>query len=333
MADQPGEQPDAQYEHYDWITLPPSQLPADQYPGSEYPSGQYPSGQSQIPWGYPAAPQAVQPVRPSRRRLMMMGAVGLVVLILIGALVNGLRTRSGGSASKVDVPSAPSIGSPTGPLLPSPTPPNGSSGGLGVDPSLPQVSCPTVRDDQSHLSYQCLIGTLSQGPPDSLLGLRISMVQEVEPGWVISEGSGNPKSVAGTTDPNTIDFHQAPTGSTPSSSPSASAAAPTLAAIRAEVRARAAKAVNSAYGSNPSSRVLADSSHIVSGKTGYLLQTEITINPAYRASTGLATKTERLWVIGVPTAAGISIFMMSIPDLRKDLWPRADATIATLRII
>jgi len=40
-----------------------------------------------------------------------------------------------------------------------------------------------------------------------------------------------------------------------------------------------------------------------------------------------------LWVVGVPTKAGISIFMMSIPDRRKDLWPKAEAIIGTLRII
>jgi hypothetical protein len=38
-------------------------------------------------------------------------------------------------------------------------------------------------------------------------------------------------------------------------------------------------------------------------------------------------------VVGLPTKAGISIFMMSIPDRRTDLWPKADAIIGTLRII
>ncbi len=58
--------------------------------------------------------------------------------------------------------------------------------------------------------------------------------------------------------------------------------------------------------------------------SGYELVTEITINPAYRERRNLATRTERLWMVGLPTTAGVSIFMLSIPDRRADLWPKAD---------
>ena len=61
--------------------------------------------------------------------------------------------------------------------------------------------------------------------------------------------------------------------------------------------------------------------------------TEITINPAYRARRNLTARVERLWTVGVPTTAGVSIFMLSIPDNRADLWPKAEATIATVHVL
>jgi hypothetical protein len=79
--------------------------------------------------------------------------------------------------------------------------------------------------------------------------------------------------------------------------------------------------------------VLSEHTRTTSGAVGYEVATEVTINPSYRAERRLATKTERLWVVGVPTKAGISIFMLSIPDRRSDLWPAAEATIGTIRIV
>jgi len=67
--------------------------------------------------------------------------------------------------------------------------------------------------------------------------------------------------------------------------------------------------------------------------TGYEVSTEVTINPAFRAQQHLQVKKERLWTVGLPTPAGVSIFMLSIPDGRADLWPKAEATVRTLRVI
>jgi hypothetical protein len=245
----------------------------------------------------------------------MIGGVLVLVLVLVVALVNGRRTSGSSSSSGLGAPSVgPSI-------IPSPAPSGGSGGGSGgsggIDPNLPVVTCPRVVDQQSHLSYTCIDNNLVQGPSDSLLGLRISLYREVEPGWIISEGSGNPLSLASPGNPSVIGYRQA---------------VPTLAGITAEVRRRTAVALSKAYGNGPTSKVLNEHPVSVSGATGYELVTEITINPAYRASKNLATKTERLWVVGVPTKAGISIFMLSIPDRRQDLWPKAEATVGTLQI-
>jgi hypothetical protein len=103
--------------------------------------------------------------------------------------------------------------------------------------------------------------------------------------------------------------------------------------VRSEVRNRAGKAVQLAYGDNPTSHTLSEHSRSFGGTAGYEFLTEITINPAFRALRKLRAKTERLWVVGLPTDAGVSIFMLSIPDNRKDLWPRAEATVGTIRVI
>jgi hypothetical protein len=78
---------------------------------------------------------------------------------------------------------------------------------------------------------------------------------------------------------------------------------------------------------------MAEHARSFSGVQGFELVTEITINPAYRARRHLTARTERLWTVGVPTTAGVSIFMLSIPDNRADLWPKAEATVGTLHVL
>jgi hypothetical protein len=262
-------------------------------------------------WNPPAPDPGLRPPNRNRRNALLIGGVLVLVLVLVVAVVNGLRT----SGSRPSTGIAPPTTEPS--IVPSPAPSGGSGGSGGVDPNLPVVACPRVVDQQSHLSYSCIVNDLTQGRSDPLLGLRISLNRQVEPGWILSEGSGNPQSFASPGSPSVIGYRQA---------------TPTLAAVTAEVHRRTAVAVSNAYGDGPTSRVLNEHSLTVSGVTGYELVTEITINPAFRAINKLATKAERLWVVGVPTKAGISIFMLSIPDLRKDLWPRAEATVGTIRI-
>ena len=257
----------------------------------------------------PEQPPAGPPGQ-NRRNAFIIGGAAVLALILLVALINGFRTRGSSEPSPIIAGPLPTVA----PTRPRSSPPNG-----GIDPTLPVVTCPNVVDDQSHLAYTCIDNSLMQSPSsDSLLGLRIELNLEVEPGWIISEGSGNPLSVVAPSNAAVIGFR---------------AALPTRAQVTAEVKRRTSSAVSRAYGDNPASKVLSERALTVSGAVGHELVTEITINAAYRASRMLATKTERLWVVGVPTKAGISIFMMSIPDRRKDLWPKADAIIGTLRII
>jgi hypothetical protein len=286
-------------DQYEWI-------PRETDPGSDW------QGQPAYGWP-PQLPPAQPPQRPSnqnRRNAFMIGGAAVLALVLVVALINGLRTRGSSQSSPTIAAPVPTV-APTNPASPGPQ-------GGGIDPTLPVVACPYVVDDQSHLAYRCIDNSLVQSPiSDSLLGLRIELNLEVEPGWIISEGSGNPLSVLAPTYASVIGSRQA---------------LPTTAQVTAEVKRRTALAVSKAYGDEPSSTVLSEHALTVSGAVGYELVTEITINAAYRATRKLATKTERLWVVGVPTKAGISVFMMSIPDRRTDLWSKAAATVGTLRI-
>jgi hypothetical protein len=148
--------------------------------------------------------------------------------------------------------------------------------------------------------------------------LHIALNHEVEPGWIITEGSGNPRSIV--SDPG--DYTLAGWRS-----------APSYDEVMVEVRRRVDRAVASAYGPNPTSKVVEAHEQVVDSVRSYEMQVLITINPLYRQTQALATRNERLWVVGVPTEAGVSIFLMSIPDRRADLWPRAAGIIGTLHII
>jgi hypothetical protein len=263
----------------------------------------------------PTEPGASQhhPARSSRGLVMAAVAV-LVVVVLVVALVNGHRNRSDSRSQpggRVSPSAGPSSGSPG---------PNG-----GGAQQLPAVFCPEIRDEQSHLGYRCIDNYLEQDGSDTYLGLRISLDHEVEPDWVITEGSGNPRSLASPA-PNNVVAWRYP-------QPAAGSAAPSAQQVSDEVRRRTQLALAGGYGDNPSTATLAAHVRSFGGVPGYELVTEITINPVYRASRKLKARTERLWTVGLPTPAGISIFMLSIPDARSDLWPKAEANVGTVHVL
>jgi hypothetical protein len=244
----------------------------------------------------------------------------VLVLVLVVALVNGQRNRDSAARQAADQVQQ---------LTPAPsTAPSGSGPGGGQAELLPVVACPEIRDEQSRLGYRCIDNALRQDSSDTNLGLRITLNQEVEPGWLISEGSGNPRSLASPPSNDTVGLRQSRQGRQ-----AAGPALPTADQVRDEVRRRAGLALGLAYGDNPSGRVMAEHTRSFGGVQGFELVTEITINPAYRASRKLTARIERLWTVGLPTTAGVSIFMLSIPDNRADLWPKAEATVGTVHVL
>lgn len=280
-----------------------------------------------IEFGYPAEQPRGSGQRPDpgrRRILSALGITAVVVLVLVVALLIGRHgsgqrpeagTAAGSTAPRLPGPgqSSPDQGSPdqSG---------SGQSGpGGGGSAGLPTVACPGIRDEQSHLAYRCIDNYLQQDGSDAYLGLRISLNHEVEPGWIISEGSGNPASLASPPNNTVVGYRTVP--------------AATSAAVQAEVQRRAGLALAQAYGDDPTTRTLSAGSRNFAGVAGYELCTEVTVDPVYRATRLLDVRTERLWVVGLPTEAGVSIFMMSIPDQRADLWPTAESAIGTVHVI
>lgn len=247
----------------------------------------------------------------------MAVAAAMLALVVVVALVNSHRTRDSADQPPTDrlVSQAPSS-RPT----PGPDEPHDGRG-----ERLPLVACPQIRDEESRLSYRCIDDALRQDNSDTYLGLRISLNLEVEPGWVVTQGSGNPRSLASPPSNDVVTFRQARRAAAP--------ALPSDDQVRAEVRRRTELALAEAYGDNPAGKILTERSRSFGGVQGYQVLTEITINPAYRARRGLSTRTERLWTVGLPTTAGVSIFMLSIPDKRSDLWAKAEATLATVRVL
>jgi hypothetical protein len=218
------------------------------------------------------------------------------------------------------------------------------------------VACPQIRDEQAHLGYTCIDNYLQQDGADTNLGLLIVLDHEVEPGWVISQGSGDPTSVVQSpgsvvvdyraTDYRANDYRTTGYRTTDYSATDYSAndyrtyggttgggSQPTSVDVRNEVQRRTVLALQQAYGDNPSARTLSGQQRKLSGVQAYELVTEITIDPDYRLAQGLQVRTERLWVVGLPTPYGVSIFMMSIPDERSDLWPKAESIVGTVHLI
>jgi hypothetical protein len=246
-----------------------------------------------------------------------MAGAAVLALVMVVALVNSQRNRNSAAQSERSgqVSQLPSV---------QPTPDSSEPGG-GLTEGLPLVRCPQIRDEQSRLTYRCIDNALQQDNSDTALGLRISLNLEVEPGWVVSQGSGSPLSEIRPPSTTVVAFEQARRAAAP--------ALPSADQVRDEVLRRTELALERAYGDNPTSRRLAARSRSFGGALGYQVVTEITINPAYRARRSLSTRTERLWTVGVPTTAGVSIFMLSIPDNRADLWGKAEATVATVRVL
>ena len=303
----------------DLIKLPPPDGDGQYRPGGD---GQYrPVGDGQ--WQYqPAADWQYPPAGHAARRRTIGWIAAVLVLLLVGtvAVLNQHRTRQPASSGQL-IPNGSTGQGQTGPGQ------GGQGQGQGSQgQAIPVQACPQIRDEQSHLAYTCIDNDLTQNGEDIYLGLRIELNLEVEPGWLISEGSGDPTSIVQQQPTTVIDYRTNHGGMSGGSQA-------TSVDVQRDVQSRTALALQRAYGDNPTARTLAGHTRTLSGTQGYELVTEITINPAYRQARGLQVRTERLWVVGLPTVSGVSIFMMSIPDDRSDLWPKAEAVVGTVHLI
>jgi hypothetical protein len=179
-------------------------------------------------------------------------------------------------------------------------PPSGRSS--APTPELP--ACPTVHDTSAHLTYECLSSTLTFAPGTDLLW-PVAFVKTVEPktGWIVEEGSGSWGPANGES----------------------------LGAITKSVRSRLVQF--GGYGDSPKLTTVVDTDRTVGRVPAHVLQTTVTINPAWARADGTKVKTERLWLVALQVGSGqVSLWYTSVPDLVSGLWAKVPGVINSITV-
>jgi hypothetical protein len=226
------------------------------------------------------------------------GALIVAALLLAGCTetVSGHAVPSGGPGSS-DAPgtSAPPSGSgaSSSPAPPSRTP------STGVPPGA-HLACPRVIDSAAHLSYDCVTRAMSKDS-DTIWPLKFT--KEVDVGWSMDEGSSH-VDVTGNGNVTVL----------------ANGFASAMGAQE--------------YGPKAGVRKVRDADITVASRTAHLVESVMTLDPDYRAQRHLKVKQERLWVVAVHIGPGqYSAWYVSIPDVRKVLWPQVPDLIQRIKVV
>lgn len=172
-----------------------------------------------------------------------------------------------------------------------------------AEPAVPEgrFSCPRVAYPDAHLSFNCVVGGLAVSAKNPVWPVSLRKTVESETGWVVEEGAGN-------------------WGDPGSDSPSA---------IAKLVRTHMVDAGQ--YGESPTLKTAQDAKTTIGGVRAHVLQTTITLNPAWAKQRGTAVKTERLWIVVLAVSAhDTALWYVSIPNLASRLWARVPATIRSI---
>lgn len=230
----------------------------------------------------------------ARRRVAVLVAAVLVAAVACTTQVDGRGARAG-----LVNPSASS----SRPDFPSPSSsaPSAPSGSASPSPSRTAVvtGCPRAVDPRAGLRYTCISPDLR---PDSRSIWTLELSKQVDVDWKMSEGSGAlPAAQAGT--------------------------------LRVFSERISAGLVSTDYGTNPTSTVDSGGSTTIDGHAAWVVQTTITLNPTYVASTKLKVKRERLWVAVINAETGRdAVWFVTIPDLFASLWPTVPAVINSIQV-
>jgi hypothetical protein len=162
------------------------------------------------------------------------------------------------------------------------------------------IACPNVTYPAGRIAFACITAGLTIGP-DELWPLALS--RATEPGWAVAEGAGKIADLGDKT----------------------------LAQI---ATARRDTMVATEYGEDPSSKTVSGKTQTVAGVPAYVLETEITINPTYRAENDLQVKVERQWIVAINAGNGtVATWFVTIPDDLRELWARVPAVITSIGLI
>ncbi|HEY3715746.1 MAG TPA: hypothetical protein VGL39_14570 [Jatrophihabitantaceae bacterium] len=171
----------------------------------------------------------------------------------------------------------------------------------GTAKPLQHLACPHVVDLRAHLAYDCVTDALTRGISPIW---TVKLERPADVNWTMDEGSTDVTGVKGET-------------------PAAAA------------RRMVKRMIDELYGKPlPKTKTEQDADITVGSAHGHLIQTLITIDPAYREEQHLRVQQERLWIAVVPVAPGkLSGWYTSVPDLLKGLWAGVPNTIKTLQVV
>jgi hypothetical protein len=227
-------------------------------------------------------------------------AAALVVAALLLAGCTQTVAGHGGSPGppgSLDPPgtSAPPSGSDT---PSSPAPPSGPSS--SAPPPGAHLACPRVIDKTAHLAYDCIIHTMAKDS-DTIWPLKFT--KQVDLDWTMDEGSSH-VDVTGNGNVTVL----------------ANGFASAMGAQE--------------YGPNAGVKKISEADITVASRKAHLVESLLTLDPDFRAQRHLKVKQERLWVVVVHIGADqFSAWYVSIPDLRKALWPRVPELIKRIKVV
>ncbi|PZS32785.1 MAG: hypothetical protein DLM58_09150 [Pseudonocardiales bacterium] len=225
------------------------------------------------------------------------------VLSACATTVNGTGRFAGtGVPQSGDFPSPTTGSSSTSALPPSqastPAPPSNS----GTSRPAGTFTCPTIRYPFAHLAFDCIVGGMAVDTKDNIWPLRLYKTVEASTSWVFEEGAGN------WGDPGSK----------------------SLTDIALAVRTRMITA--GGYGTSPTPTTVTDTDTTVGGAPAHVLQTTITLNPAWAKGRGTKVTSEKLWIVVLKVGAkDDSLWYTSIPNLASELWPKVPAIIQSIR--
>jgi hypothetical protein len=234
-------------------------------------------------------------VRPAARGQRQRLWVLLTLFVALAVAVVGCtQTVNGhGTASNPPSSSAPNSGSDT-----SSGPQSPSSSANAPN----NVACPVIVDNLAKLSYPCIVNSMtSMADPSEIWPTMIAL--RVEPTWLMNEGSRGLTETSGVA----------------------------LTTINTTIM-NAMKA-NQFWGPNAKATTKASKAMTIDGHQAWLLQTLMTVSPAYRQQNHLKVKTEMVWLVAIRvTDATSAAFFCSVPDEVKKYWPLIPRIITQVKV-
>jgi hypothetical protein len=213
--------------------------------------------------------------------------------MLIAAVLAGCGLLCGCTAA---VSGAGQVGLPAS----APTLPNQPN--VPVDPNqpAPTVDCPRVSDPQAGLTYRCVTAGIAQS---SDLLWTLNLGKQVEPGWLLGEGSTS---------------------------------APLAAAVpleRATELVRREMVQLNYWGPEPGVRTLSSAATKVSGADAWVLASSFTINAKFRSQQHLKVRTERTWIVAIRASdTQVALWYVTLPDDVQHLWHTVPALIRSIEL-